>query len=126
MDNAKAEAAIARRRCINGDWMATQGAGKAWAASITPRASMPCLLHANIQGYRIGSRGRHASLPENSRAQGLTAAGVQWPAHAKAFAFLGKTMALCILQRLMHIIFCGWGILLGPDPWERGELPAVF
>ena len=35
-------------------------------------------------------------------------------------------MARPILQRLTHRILEGWGIVEGPDPWERGEAQAAI
>ena len=85
---------------------------------------MPCLLHANKQGYWIGSRGRHATLAEHSRAQGLAASRAEWPARTVGYALLGNSMALCIVQRLLFRILCRWEILCGPDPWESGRAQA--
>ena len=90
-------------------------------AKAAPRLLMPCLLHSNSAGYWLGSRGRHASVAEHARAQGVEHGAYSWPRDPTAFALLGNSMARCILQRLLHGILCSWEILDGPDPWLRGE-----
>ena len=82
---------------------------------------MPCLLHSSSTSYWLGSRGRHASLAEHARAQGVEHGPYTWPRDPTAFGLLGNSMARCILQRLLHRILCSWGIFERPDPWLRGE-----
>ena len=106
---------------IAADWACAQGLSRRWGAKAAPRLLMPCLLHSSSTGYWLGSRGRHASVAEHARAQGVEHGAYSWPKDPTAFALLGNSMARCILQRLLHCILCSWGILEGPDPWLRGE-----
>ena len=111
--NVKKAREEAESRGLTADWMVTQHVGQGWSQSVRPRLTMPCLLHSNKGGYWIGSRGRAARVSEHSRAQGLPAVGVRWPKDAVAFALLGNSMARPILQRLIHRILKGWGIVPG-------------
>ena len=63
----------------------------------------------------------HHSGGEHTHTQGLPAAAVKWPNEVTAYALLGKSMARPVLQRLLHRVLRQWGLLRGPDPWERGE-----
>ena len=115
---------VKERACSEGitaDWACAQGLSRNWGAKAAPRLLMPCLLHSNSVGYWLGSRGRHASVAEHARAQGVEHGAYSWPRDPTAFALLGNSMARCILQRLLHGVLCTWGILEGPDPWLRGE-----
>ena len=115
---------VKERACSEGitaDWACAQGLSRNWGAKAAPRLLMPCLLHSNSVGYWLGSRGRHASVAEHARAQGVEYGAYSWPRDPTAFALLGNSMARCILQRLLHGVLCTWGILEGPDPWLRGE-----
>ena len=111
----------ARSEGVTADWACAQGLSRNWGSKAAPRLVMPCLLHSNSVGYWLGSRGRHASVAEHARAQGVEHGAYRWPKDPTAFARLGNSMARCILQRLLHGLFCLWGILEGPDPWLRGE-----
>ena len=111
----------ARSEGVTADWACAQGLSRNWGSKAAPRLVMPCLLHSNSVGYWLGSRGRHASVAEHARAQGVEHGAYRWPKDPTAFALLGNSMARCILQRLLHGILCMWGILEGPDPWLRGE-----
>ena len=113
----------ANRDGITGDWASAQGLSRRWGAKAAPRQAMPCLLHSYSVGYWLGSRGRHATVAEHARAQGLEHGSCTWPREHISFALLGNSMAKCILQRLLHRILCSWGLFEGPGPWMRGEAP---
>ena len=84
--NVRAAAEKAKAQGMQGYWMVTRPLGSAWASSVAPRDVMPCLLHANKEGCWIGLRGRHASLAELARAQGLAASHAYWPARTVGYA----------------------------------------
>ena len=102
------------------EWTISQGLSLRWGMRARPRPYFPCLLHANTVGYWIGSQGRHATLGEHARAQGLPYAAAKWPKPGVGFSLLGNSMSRAILQRLIHAIFVRWGVFCGPDPWESG------
>ena len=116
----------ADRKGITGDWACAQGLSRRWGARAAPRLVMPCLLHSNSAGYWLGSRGRHATVAEHARAQGLEHGSCTWPSDPTAFALLGNSMARCILQRLLHRILCSWGVFKGQTPGCGGKHSTAF
>ena len=102
------------------DWVVNESLSEAWAGPA--RLIAPCLTHARLIGFWVGSRGRPLSLFEAARLQGILPECWRWPADSMGHALLGNTMSVCILQRLFARILT----VLDPshpvaDPWEDGS-----
>ena len=124
--NAREALEVARRDALDQDWVIAhqKGEGFTGPAGPTPKVYWPCLLHANTNGYWIGSRGRHATLSETSRAQGLTTEGVSWPRGPDAFRLLGNSFAKPVIERLVAQGLRHSGLEAARDRWEEGTAQA--
>ena len=109
------------RQGIKG-WAFPQYLSMDWGAKANPRAVFPCLLHSNRRGYWLGSRGRHATVAEHARAQGLCPDRVWWREDKVAFALLGDSMAACCISRITRAILFALGAPgLGPGGAGSGH-----
>ena len=113
---------------IRGDWMINEAQSKRWAGKARPRQHCPTMTKSRCQGYYIGSRGRHATLLEAARLQGICAAGNRWPATEDAHGLLGNNMSCCVIQRvLIRLLRALFPACRGlPDPWELGTAQAAL
>jgi len=113
---------------IQGDWLCAhqRGLGYSGPRGQCPRQVFPCFLKSNREGDWIGSRGRHASLEEHVRAQGILSADIRWPEPPYGYSLLGNAMRCNILQRIFHSLLPRlWGFS-DSDPWGTGEAQAAL
>ena len=65
---------------------------------IKPRQEVPALLHSNVCGYWIGSRGREMTVFEHARAQGLPSTCLVRGllSDKDMFGLIGNAMSVCV------------------------------
>ena len=120
----------ARRRARDegfvGDWMVSERVSAAWGRNNPPRPECPCLLKAMHVPPFVGSRGRHMTIEEAARMQGLRYSSWRWPsASGQALGLLGNSMSQCVLQRiLVRLVRILRPHLDIADPWEDGSALA--
>ena len=95
-----------------------------------PSVALPSLTFALRRAPKpwIVSRGRHVSMLEAARFQGVDPAGFDWPPDAgDGFGLLGNTMSANVVCRVVcRLLPCVDGRWAAQDPWADGSAQAAL
>ena len=99
------------------DWFLNDHLSANYLPDPRPLKHCPSLLHGKRQGHWIGSRGRRMAAHEVARFQGICYGDLRWqPSSADKHSFLGNSMSICVLERLVVAALSAIGTPL-PDRW---------
>ena len=107
----------AERAKFVGPWLLAEHLSRQYLPKPAPKAICPGLTHGKTCGHWLGDRRRRLTASETARLQGFTSKDVLWTVPTtQAYALLGNTMALCVVQRITIALLVAIGYRI-EDPW---------